>query len=795
EPQNGTLNDIATSYLTLMNMVRADPGSFHWNRYVAAGIPGFGSAGAAVLSPFVFVPVVLLPFWLFCTGILLLKINLPFFFGYLWLREERLGKIPAAAGAIALSGSGIYAVWWLWPSSNAIALYPALLLLVARLMHGKRISIALSGLLAVSFALSGYVATIAYGAWMALLYSIFLALQQRSLPRRQLAKTLAGAGIGALIASPFILPFIGFLRRTGYLAGRENVSSEIFYPIEHLAAFLDPYRLGNPVANLWYGDVRLGSSNNFVEATIFVGIMPLLLIVPALFHRRGRSRFFWLAFGLIVLGGMFGTPVIKSLLDGLPGLQYSPLPRLRFLLPVSVAYLAACGIAMLMRALSIRSFRYSRPFARLAGVASALAIGIPLAFFAASFYPYVNPALAKLPSSPTVDFLQSQQQPFRIAPFFTYLLPNSSEYYGLEDIRSHFSSEDRYRRILQRVDPGSFGSSGTVITFNSLNFDVRDPFVSFLNVRYLVEQPSIDILRWEVEKDAIPVGPLAGEIEVLPGEVLHRDFDVPEASGIELAIAGIDAKTADGALVISLRRPGESEPVYERRLAGEDLRMSKLNLPLLGIASAGERLQIEVVSRGVRARFLGSEPIAGQDSLFLRFTTSPLILVREAADGRVFENLNVLPRYYPVWDTRTLEFEALLADEAFNPAIEAVLTTAPSETVRQMASISPEARRAAVRILSYTPGADEIETTSGVPFLLASSEKLTPELRVLVDGAEVEPLEINGMFAGVPVSAGTHRVIFERRIGRGWWMPAMIGGMLLGVAAGWEWRKRMTRDE
>ncbi|HEY8183535.1 MAG TPA: hypothetical protein VII32_14930, partial [Thermoanaerobaculia bacterium] len=55
------------------------------------------------------------------------------------------------------------------------------------------------------------------------------------------------------------------------------------------------------------------------------------------------------------------------------------------------------------------------------------------------------------------------------------------------------------------------------------------------------------------------------------------------------------------------------------------------------------------------------------------------------------------------------------------------------------------------------------------PTFLASSEKLTPELRVSIDGRDVKPIQINMLFAGVPVPAGPHDVIFTRRIGRGWW--------------------------
>lgn len=789
-PQNGSLHDIATSYLGLLDLPTSDPGSFHWNRYVGSGIPGFGSVAAGVVSPFALLPALLLPSAFICWGILLLKINVAFFFGYLWLRQERLGKIPAAAGAITLCGSGIYAVWWLWPSTNAIALYPALLFLVARLAGRRRVSFLLASLIALSFALAGFPATIAYGAWTAVLYAAFLMLRERSVPFVPLAKALAGVAVAMLISAPFVAPFVRFLLRTGYLERRENASSEMFYPLDHLASFLDPYRLGNSTAHLWFGDSRLQASNNFVEATVFLGVVPLLLIVPGLFARRGRSRFFWLTFGAIILSAMFGMPFISGILGSLPGIEYSPLTRLRFLLPLPVAYLAACGVAFLMRPPLMRRMTWPRPLAALVGAAAGVAIALPLAFFAAGFYPYIERDAATVPESPSVSFLHSQEPPFRIAPAFNWLFPNSSELYRLEDIRSHFSSEEKYRRILGRIDPGSFGTRGTVITFNSLHFDVRDPFTSFLNVRYLVEQPSIDILRWEVEKDAIPNGTLSGEIDLLPGTSLSRWLVVPEAFGIELVIASVlTTENEQAELVITLSREGDQAPLLERRIGGEALRMSKVNLPLPESLTTGHRVRLEVRSSGAHVRLLQTEPVDGEDPLFVRFTTSPLILLREFPDGRIFENLGALPRHYAVWDTRVLGFDELLADEGFDPRTEAVIS-APAPEVQKLAAIPVAQRDARVRVTAYTASSARIETRSSTPFLLATSEKLTPDLRVSVDGRSVSPIEINGLFAGVLVGEGTREVRLERRIGRGLWLPSALGVVLLGVGAVYERRRR-----
>ena len=76
---------------------------------------------------------------------------------------------------------------------------------------------------------------------------------------------------------------------------------------------------------------------------------------------------------------------------------------------------------------------------------------------------------------------------------------------------------------------------------------------------------------------------------------------------------------------------------------------------------------------------------------------------------------------------------------------------------------------AQVSLTSYEDAEQTLDVRAAGPAFIASSEKLTPELRVSIDGRAVAPLRINMIFAGVPVPAGHHRVVFSRRIGRGWW--------------------------
>jgi hypothetical protein len=84
-----------------------------------------------------------------------------------------------------------------------------------------------------------------------------------------------------------------------------------------------------------------------------------------------------------------------------------------------------------------------------------------------------------------------------------------------------------------------------------------------------------------------------------------------------------------------------------------------------------------------------------------------------------------------------------------------------------------------VRLVRYAPAEQRVATNSARPFFLASSEKLTPELAVEIDGHRVKPVQINGLFAGVPMPAGQHTVVFSRRVGRGWWWPSFLAAIAL----------------
>ena len=766
--QNSLINDPPTAYYTVLSLIKTDWRAFHWNPFIGSGVPGFGST---LLAPFSFIPALLLPLpWIY-TGIILLKLNVAFWLAYLWLREERLGKRGAAIGAIVFAAAGPIAVRWWWHVTNAAPLYPALLWIALRTARGKRTPAWAIGLIALCYALSAFPATMAYGAYAAAAYFVYVAIRERHFAPRVLATTIFATLFGIVIAAPSFIPLAQLVGRSGYLQSRATAAAEHVFPPRHLALFVNPNHLGNIALRDWRGDRALGTLNNYIEATVYVGVVALLLIFLAVVNRRARSRWFWLAMTTILLGAMFGVPVIANIIGNLPGFKYSPLTRIELMLPIAVAYLAAAGAAFLSRG------RFRIAIALLIAAAAAADLGV----FAGRFYPYIEPARASPPSGPTLEFLQAQPKPFRIAPFFDYLWPNSSELYHLEDVRSHFSSEASYRRLLERIDPSAALTTSTVINFNSLKFDFDDPLVSMLGVRYFLEHRSIDVTRWMILKKTKPAVKEVAAATLQPGGVMQRHIRVDQEPfyAIEMPIELQETFGRAPHLDVTLTKG--TAVVYARAfIAGDITALGKIYIPLRPYARLGETVMLRLSSNGMRLRMLtGTTEVAGDAPLFYDRVATPVIFERDFPDGRIFRNVGEVPRFHAVTRVRRMSVDELLATRNIDFTDEAIVTDPRSMNV--------DASDAVVTLRSYQDDEQVVDVSAPAKTLLASSQKLTPELRVTVDGRAVDPLQINVLFAGVPLSPGNHRVIFtERR----WWPVAGIALLLLIVLSIVDGRRR-----
>ena len=782
--QNSLLNDPSTAYLPLMSLVKNGWQAFHWNPYIGSGIPGFGSSASAVLSPFVFFPALIVPLpWVY-TAIILLKLNVAFWFAYFWLREEHLGKKGAAIGAIVIAASGVYTARWLWQITNATALYPALLWAVRRIFSGKRTSIALIALIALSYALAGFPAAMAYGAYLAAAYAIFLSIaspaHRTARSFRALGAAAIGVGLALIAAAPSLVPFIQFLRRSGYLAMRETIGAT-HYPLHHWLSFFEPQRLGNHALKNWKGDPSL-PVNNDIEAAIYVGALTMILALFAIADRRHR-RWLWIVAAIVIVLAMFGLAGLPAVFSHLPGFKYTAILRIVLLLPVAAGYLAASGATLLMRLMR-------RPWLRSIGALALIAfVSGELAVFAGTLHPYLRRSETEVPVTPTIAYLQHDRQPFRFAAMLGYMWPNSAELFRIQDIASHFGSEAVYRKLLQRVDPTSFSGQSTVIQFNSLKFKFTDPLVSMLGVRYFLEHRHIDIIKWTIFAATVPAVKETGALRLLPNVPMQRSIrvDAEPFWAIELPVSTERVSGPEPSLQLSLSKNGAV--VWSRSVVPSEMgTVSKTYVPLRPYARLGETVQLRLLAKSMSARLLKADAPPGEAPFYYGRVTIPLIFDRELPDGRIFRNLAEVPRFQTVKRLRKLNVEEFLEATDVDFGEEAVVTDDPVFPPQSIAA------DATARLDSYTPAEQRItvQSPSG-PAFLASSEKLTPELAIAVDGKNVRPVQINALFAGVNVPAGTHQVVFMRRIGRGWWLPASLAALAIVVIAATEITSALRR--
>jgi hypothetical protein len=152
----------------------------------------------------------------------------------------------------------------------------------------------------------------------------------------------------------------------------------------------------------------------------------------------------------------------------------------------------------------------------------------------------------------------------------------------------------------------------------------------------------------------------------------------------------------------------------------------------------------------------------------------------------IFEFSGALPRagFYSHWETVTNRAEALarLPDPAFDPSATVLVEGLAGPSSGATASpVQP------IPLVSYTPRNLTYSVTNVSPGVLLLSERFDPRWRVSVDGASSTVLVCNGVFRGVHLPAGSHRVefVFQPRVYTLWISGAAVLAGLLLLGALW----------
>ncbi len=516
--RNSVLTDISHQIIpwnvAVRDTVRAGAWPL-WNRLMLSG-----DVLAAAGQPAPYYPVTILAWLLPLAHALTFAAAMGFFMAglgaYLFFRKLESSELASLFGAAAWMYATPVVFYLEWPLGTSLALLPLVLFGAEWLLED-----AIPGAIALTIALTllilaGHPESVVHVVGASAAYALVRLIMKRAWNVRTI---LAGicAGIAALaLTAIYLLPIQDALPQTVQYTFRREVFARMDRSVpwreaEALAVrTLVPFaygRLAHDVAD--EVPMRYWLSDNG-----YAGSIVLALAAFAIVRSRRRER--WLFLGLVLFGLMAGSdaPGVSELLARLPLFNIALNERLIVLCAFGLVALAVLGIdaldrsfwkiavetlvvlAILVAALwpSMRAANLSEellatnaafllvplaivPFLR---TRVPLIIGLLLAqrfLEMGDFWPTVDRSLAT-PKLQLVERLPRTGEPYRVVGHGPVLPPNSSAYFGLEDVRG-------YQAMNLTFFHDTFGlwSKAPPVGANIVD-DLGAPFLSLMNVRY-----------------------------------------------------------------------------------------------------------------------------------------------------------------------------------------------------------------------------------------------------------------------------------------------------------------------
>jgi O-antigen/teichoic acid export membrane protein len=346
-----------------------------WNPHLFAGVPFLAAGQHSALYPLSILFYILPPlrtYGLFTV----VQLWLAGAFMYLFGRTLRLGRFPALIAGIIYQLSAFFLVSVVFTMIIAAAVWLPLLLAIIEVMVRKQeekgagpfvpiVYVVIGAVALGTHVLAGHPEILVYTLMVMAYYALVrLALLWRRVgawwPTLRMAVWLGFmVGLGLGLGSVQLIPLLELVTRN-FRAGSVTYADIVgwAYPTRQVITFLVPDFFGNPahhgywdlVSRQWVTVERVfWGIKNYVEAGSYVGILPLVLALVAVFGTRRPSagrRTVWL-FGVLAaisLLFVFGTPLYAILYYGLPGIKQLHSP-FRWIFPytLSVAVLAGFG--------------------------------------------------------------------------------------------------------------------------------------------------------------------------------------------------------------------------------------------------------------------------------------------------------------------------------------------------------------------------------------------------------------------------------------------------------------------
>lgn len=334
-----------------------------WNPLISCGWPLFANS-TGFLFP-INVVFYVMPLWYAFGLVAYLKFFLSGLFTYLFVRELRIGRVPALISAVSFMFSG-FIVGWLGHSHTLASLcLPLLLLFSEQLFTTKTLRSAALLAAAVGCAfLAGHYETTFHVLAAAGLYALFRLLllyrENRDLRSSLRSAMLYGVALclGVAVAAIQLLPSWEYINQSSLVTARGSggfsLSLDAFIgfatSLKGLVLYLVPDFYGNPADHTVWGEAA--GMWNYLEQSGYAGILPLFLAILSVTAGRARNArvYFFTFLGLLSLFVVYRLPLIGDAVYNLPIFAKLNNNRLVLIYSFSVSMLAAFGANFLLEA-------------------------------------------------------------------------------------------------------------------------------------------------------------------------------------------------------------------------------------------------------------------------------------------------------------------------------------------------------------------------------------------------------------------------------------------------------------
>lgn len=321
-----------------------------WNPYSFSGTPLLANFQSSVFYPLNILFFVL-PFNLAWSTLIFSEIFMGLIFMFLYLNNLKLDKRASIFGSLVFSFCGFSIAWLEWGNILHTAIWlPLMLLAIDKIIQSPKLIwpfIFIFSLISSFFA--GHLQIFFYLLILSVVYFLYRWVEQGKNKKILILFSIFYL-LFTIITSVQWLPTLQFISESARNIDQSNWQKlGWFIPWQNLLQFAAPDFFGNPATLNYWGVFNYG------EFIGYIGIVPLLFSLYALFFRKERITFLFGFFFFVSL--IFSLPTIFAKLPyilNLPLISTAQPTRLIFVIDFSLAILSALGLDLFIKQ-SLRS--------------------------------------------------------------------------------------------------------------------------------------------------------------------------------------------------------------------------------------------------------------------------------------------------------------------------------------------------------------------------------------------------------------------------------------------------------